>query len=264
MMLETRRAAVCVPVAPLLAEPRVRSAQISQLLAGRVLDLLDICDDWLRVRGPDQYEGWLHCGYVALAPEDGAHRSMQVERISLGCVTTLSSGLRRVLPLGAFLAANERVTSGEAIDSAQRAEFFPPEAGAITRTAQQYFEGTSYLWGGVTPWGADCSGLVQSVYWLHGIQLPRDAWEQAKCGAAGDANPMAARAGDLLFFSDRVDRSVTHVAIALGGLRIVHLALGRGGYAVERLDDARDPYVKSLIERFVTSRRSLDPTLARQ
>ena len=69
------------------------------------------------------------------------------------------------------------------------------------------------------------------------------------------------RAGDLLFFSDRVDGHITHVAIALGRRRIVHLALGRGGYAVERLDDARDPYVAKLRDRFVKARRVLTPAL---
>ena len=37
--------------------------------------------------------------------------------------------------------------------------------------------------------------------------------------------------------------------------RMVHLALGRGGYAVERLDDRRDPYVDRLRERFLFARR---------
>ena len=41
--------------------------------------------------------------------------------------------------------------------------------------------------------------------------------------------------GDLLFFSDRDDRRITHVGISLGDESMVHLALGRGGYAVERL-----------------------------
>ncbi len=79
----------------------------------------------------------------------------------------------------------------------------------------------------------------------------------AQQGIAGDADPVAAAAGDLLFFSDRPDGYVTHVAISLGGGCIVHLALGRGGYAVERLEDTRDPYVRTLRERFVTARRIL-------
>jgi gamma-D-glutamyl-L-lysine dipeptidyl-peptidase len=255
---EPKCAAVSTPVAPMFAEPRVASAQISQLLAGRVVELLESRDDWFRVRGPDEYEGWIHRGYIAAAPDEGAHR----RRISLGCVTTNANGARRALPLGAFLQPEERVKSGEVIDGAQQAQHFPAEANAITRSAQLYFEGTSYLWGGVTPWGCDCSGLVQTVFWLHGIQLHRDAWQQALQGTAGESDPLKARTADLLFFSDRVDMYVTHVAIALGGGYLVHLALGRGGYSVERLDDTSDSYVLKLLERFVTARRILPPATA--
>lgn len=259
---ECHRVVVCSPIATLFAEPRVASAPISQLLAGRIADVLEERDDWSRVRGPDEYEGWMHRGYITQVPDDTVRRSVQTGRISLGCVTTTPSGARRRMPLGAFLSPDERVKAGEVIATVEKDELFPAEAGAITRSAQLFFEGTSYVWGGVTPWGCDCSGLVQSVYWLHGIQLRRDAWQQAQQGAPGEADLLNARAADLLFFSDRVDQHITHVAISLGGGCLVHLALGRGGYAVERLDDARDPYVRKLFERFVTSRRILAPARA--
>lgn len=252
----SHRVAVCTPVAQLFAEPRVASAQISQLLAGRVADVIETRDDWFRVRGPDAYEGWMHRGYVTTALDESGRRSVAA-RISLGCVALDRAGARRAMPLGAYLSPDERVGSGEAIEGGKQAIVFPADGAAITRTAQLYFEGTSYFWGGVTPWGADCSGLVQSVYWLHGIQLQRDAWQQATEGVAAEENPARSAAGDLLFFSDRLDRHITHVAISLGGGRLVHLALGRGGYAVERLDDTRDPYVRKLLERFVVSRRIL-------
>ncbi len=262
MTFESCHAAVHTPVAPVFAEPRVASAQISQLVAGRSVELLEARDDWFRARGPDDYEGWIHRGYLAMAPAPTARRSVPLERISLGCVTTSSASGRRALPLGALLAPEERVKSGEIVDAAELRARFPTDAGAITRSAQLYFEGTSYLWGGVTPWGADCSGLVQTVYWLHGIQLRRDAWQQAEQGAPGPADPLKSKAGDLLFFSDRIDRRVTHVAIGLGERRLVHLALGRGGFGVERLDDTKDPYVAKLLDRFVSSRRVLAPVLA--
>jgi cell wall-associated NlpC family hydrolase len=134
---------------------------------------------------------------------------------------------------------------------------FPREPEAVTRTALEFFAGTSYQWGGVTPWGADCSGLVQTVFRLHGVPLPRDAWQQAEKGADAGADLGALRPADLLFFSDREDRKITHVAIALGDSRVVHLALGRGGYAVDRLEDREDPYVAKLRERFLFARRVL-------
>ncbi len=253
------RGVILTPIAPLFAEPQVASAQISQLVAGREFDILDHRDDWFCIRGHDDYEGWLHRGYFAAEPTGDVRRSAQVPRVSLGCVTTNPDGCRRALPLLARLAPDERVKSGEVMDVAEQAERFPSEAGAITRSAQLYFEGTSYLWGGVTPWGADCSGLVQSVFCLHGIQLHRDAWQQAQQGAPGEPDPLDARAGDLLFFSDRVDSRVTHVAISLGGRCVVHLALGRGGFGVERMDDVHDPYVAKLRSRFLHARRILAP-----
>ena len=256
-------AIVRTPLAPVFAEPRVASAQISQLVAGRCLDLLEKRDDWYRIRGPDEYEGWLHRGYLSPAPEDGARQSVHLDRVSLGCITTNGDGSRRAMPLGSLLSPEERVKTGEVIGVGEQVTLFPPDEGAITRSAQLYFEGTSYLWGGVTPWGADCSGLVQTVFWLHGIQLRRDAWQQAEQGAAGESDPLESRKGDLLFFSDRVDGHITHVAIALGNQRLVHLALGRGGYAVENLMDVRDPYVVKLRERFVKSRRVLSAALLR-
>ena len=256
MNTEYPRALVRSSVAPLFDEPRISSVQISQLLAGHHVELLDERDGWCCVRGSDQYEGWMHRGYLhengAAYHPDGMHPA----RMSLGCVV-MRHGTRRSLPLRAYLAADDQLASGETCDVAELPHRFPRDASAITRTARRFFEGTSYLWGGVTPWGADCSGLVQTSFALHGVALPRDAWQQASTGIAVESGPLETREGDLLFFSDRADRHVTHVAISLGGGGIVHQALGRGGFGVERLDDASDPYLVALVERFTGARRVL-------
>jgi cell wall-associated NlpC family hydrolase len=120
----------------------------------------------------------------------------------------------------------------------------------VAASAVPLFAGASYLWGGVTPWGADCSGFVQTLFRLHGVELPRDAWQQALAGAPAPAAVADLAPADLLFFSDRDDSRVTHVGVALGGSRMAHVSLGRGGFAVERLDDASDPYVARLREQW--------------
>jgi len=249
-------ATVRTPLAPMHAENRIASPMVSQQLAGHRVQVLDEDGDWVEARGTDGYDGWMHMGFLARAPEHSARRSRESSRVSLGCVAGTNAGGERSLPLRAILAPDETVRVGEAIDITQMTKRFPREAGAIARTAQQYFRGTSYLWGGVTPWGADCSGLVQSTFALHGMKLPRDAWQQAEIGE--DAGPIdSLREADLLFFSDRHDGRITHVGISLGERRMVHLALGRGGYAIERLDDGRDPYVAKLCARFMGARRVL-------
>ena len=86
--------------------------------------------------------------------------------------------------------------------------------------------------------------------------LPRDAWQQAEIGAKVEGDFSALRAGDLLFFTDRGDRKITHVGIAEGPNAMVHLALGRGGYAVENLL-SEESYVARLRERFLFAKRLL-------
>ena len=250
------RATVRSPVAPMYLEPYVASTQISQRLNGHELELLEKQDEWYRVRGVDGYEGWIHWGFLSPLPRAGSRQSGGMARVSLGCVTTTPGGGRRALPLGARLSPGEVVKSGEALDQTELGTRFPRDAGAITRSAQSLFEGAPYLWGGITPWGADCSGFVQSIFGLHGVPLPRDAWQQSESGTdAGGLDELGA--ADLAFFSDREDQRVTHVAVALGAGHLVHVALGRGGFARENLRDARDPYVAKLRERFLRGRRVL-------
>ncbi|HXT14494.1 MAG TPA: SH3 domain-containing C40 family peptidase [Gemmatimonadaceae bacterium] len=250
-------ATVRTPVAPMHSEPRIASMMISQQLAGHRVDVLDEEGDWVRARGADGYDGWMHTGFLARAPRNTTRQSRQATRISLGCTTYTASGDRRALPLRALLAPDESVKSGDVVEAVRAAERFPLDPIAITRSAQELFAGTSYLWGGVTPWGADCSGLVQSVYALHGMQLPRDAWQQAELGTDAGRDIGELKPADLLFFSDRPDQRITHVGIALGERRMVHLALGRGGFCVERLDNRADAYVDRLRERFLFARRFL-------
>ena len=236
-------------IAPMHAEPRVSSPQISQRLAGHSVTVLSSEGDWHRVRGQDAYEGWIHRGYLKVPMAETSSGLL-----SLGC-TVRTPMSTFALPLGAWVSDDGIVLSGEAVDAETRALAFPRDASAIAASAVERWDGTPYQWGGITPWGADCSGIVQTTFWLHGVVLPRDAWQQAELGADAGVDVASWRAGDLLFFSDRPDRRITHVGISLGQQRMVHLALGRGGYAVERLDDKSDDYVSSLMSRFVIAKR---------
>lgn len=257
---QSGRVTARVSIAPLLNGPAVASGQISQLLRGHQADVIDADGDWLRLLCSDGYEGWCHRGYVLADPShvstalQSAWRAEQ--RMSVGCTVRSVSTGELALPLGALLGADEEVVAGLAMNHRARVRYFSPDPESVTTRAVELFHGAPYQWGGVTPWGADCSGFVQTMFALHGTQLPRDAWMQAERGL-DVANDLAElQNGDLLFFSDRNDGRPTHVALSLGGAACAHCSLANGGFGVDMLD-ADDAVATGLRERFRFARRIL-------
>jgi cell wall-associated NlpC family hydrolase len=101
-------------------------------------------------------------------------------------------------------------------------------AAGVIAEAKKYL-GVKYVWGGESPTGFDCSGLVQYVYKKFGVSLPRVSQDQAHAGkavSAADAKP-----GDLVFYHN----PATHVGIYLGNGMMLDAPNSKSVVRVEKL-----------------------------
>jgi cell wall-associated NlpC family hydrolase len=113
----------------------------------------------------------------------------------------------------------------------------PPDRISVAAYAER-FQGLTYLWGGTSPAGFDCSGLVHYSYRQAGIVVPRDSRDQALAVTPvplGKEEP-----GDLYFFAAD-DGRIYHVGFVTGRGRMLHAPErdGSGQIVDEPLDDVR-------------------------
>jgi cell wall-associated NlpC family hydrolase len=90
----------------------------------------------------------------------------------------------------------------------------PSTHGGAVGVAMQYL-GTPYVWGGASPGGFDCSGLVMYAFQQVGISLPHSSYAQYGAGVPVSRDQL--QAGDLVFFD-----GLGHVGIYVGGGSFIH------------------------------------------
>lgn len=267
--------AICnVSVAPLRHGPSHKSEQINQFLIGETADILEVeSNNWIRIRlHLDGYVGWVG-GNQIVAASDKVYRRWSNEKK----VTTLEliSGLReepkwssvcvREFLAGTYLPAKKKLKNWLQVGLPDGTEGWMPFPSAIRSngtgkivsseeiiSTAKKFLGVSYVWGGRSTKGFDCSGLTQTVFRMHGIELPRDASLQWRCGKDAGKDPSKFVEGDLVFFSARENR-ITHVGISLGDEEsIIHSS---GFVRINSLNPSHALYDEKLCSMFVGARR---------
>jgi cell wall-associated NlpC family hydrolase len=90
----------------------------------------------------------------------------------------------------------------------------PPTHSSVVSIAERYL-GVPYRWGGATPSGFDCSGLVMYVFGQVGVSLPHSSYAQYGMGSPVSRDQL--QPGDLVFFD-----GLGHVGIYVGGNSFIH------------------------------------------
>ena len=228
-------------IVPMLADPTLRAEQVSQLVLGETAEVLEVSAEWRQVRTRlDRYLGWVHSGYCALV-EDAESDAWVRDAAgwSEGAVVLVGENrvrlpLRARVPLEGDAVGLPDGRRGRIVEGAVAptgAAVRAARAMAPEHWALEHFAGSPYEWGGVTPCGVDCSGVVQTTFLARGLTLPRDSSQQVECGAPVAAD--AARPGDLLFFRSEGGTRITHVAFAGQGDTLVHSTIACGGMVHE-------------------------------
>ena len=204
------------------------SSVLTQALLGESCLILDESPKWVKIRQKDGYEGWINRFYgiisdqcyqsnnicddlIAVVYQDKGltipmreltfGNQLKTEKLKDGLMVTLPDGLMGWTSCKVRQAPNK-------IDR---------ESLLIL---VRKFLGCQYLWGGKSPNGFDCSGLVQTVFNTFGILLPRDSGDQSDFFSSDRIAREDVEPGDLHFFGK--GQKVTHIAIASSQNRYIH------------------------------------------
>lgn len=274
---------VAVSVANVRREPKHFAELLTQLLMGTTVKLVQFKGGWFEATSPDGMTGWIEQKELA-AVDDAAFaawtsapqiivtafhdflweqpdpKSLPVSDVVTGVILkrVSSSGgwIKTELPDGRI--GHLQRHSGTEYATWKRTLRATP--ANVERVAKSFL-GLPYLWGGTSTKGVDCSGFTQTVFRLNGIELPRDAWQQAaSAGRLVDpgANFKDLQKGDLIFFTGRSSRTraegITHVGIYLENRLFIHSA---GRVQFNSFDPASPLYAEDRLKSFHSARRVL-------
>jgi len=226
--VEPRPLVCTAPRVALRKAPDAQAEAVSELLFGETFEIVDVKDGFALGRcRHDCYVGWAPFEALALPGAAPTHR-VTARHALVFASASIKAPVLKALPHGARLHGHREgdflSLEGGGHVHVRHVELTP----ANRFTAAALFMGAPYLWGGRTPDGVDCSGLVQAALAAEGVALRRDSDLQLEQGDPVDFEARAA--GDLVFFPG-------HVGLLLDDDRLCHANAHWMAVVIEPLAD---------------------------
>jgi len=229
-------AIITVPAAPVRRKPLHRMEMTNQLLFGESIKILKLKGElWVKIQSlHDGYEGWItNSMYTMVAPEIAKARNLYVAADMLQPITFGKQKL--FIPAGSSLPffENGKGRIGSHIwqyeGSYYKLGALIPSSEVVKKLTEPWLN-APYCWGGRIILGVDCSGFAQVIFKLMGIDLPRDAWQQAQVGKPVKKFKNS-QPGDLVFFNNKEE--IVHVGILLSADTLIHSS---GKVRIDKID----------------------------
>ncbi|WP_228548297.1 C40 family peptidase [Sporosarcina obsidiansis] len=212
----------------------------TQLLYGEPVIVEEVVGDWAKVIASWQpsrknsygYPGWVPLVQLSLCGVVGAEEFVRVTAYKAWVMEETGESFLRVsfntvLPYEGQLGKRIRVRTPHgmkwirSVDVERMKDAGEVSICKLLSVGRQFLK-LPYLWGGMSAWGFDCSGLMYNLWKAYGFRLPRDAADQAKVGKQVSLDRAEWQPGDLLFFRGEENSSVSHVGMYVGNGKMLH------------------------------------------
>lgn len=208
-----------VAVSPVRADHSDRAEIVTQLLFGEIVTILEIHEQWLKIQSyADHYEGWIDGKQVRPLSKKEFSRWFDGMTTETALTRQLETPWgKQLITRGAFVPLE-----GPAFNIGNDQFRFLDEEDELPSSPVELalrYENAPYLWGGKTPFGIDCSALMQLSFRFFGINLPRDASQQVDVGMEIPFGEQ--QAGDVAFFINQAGK-IHHVGLLLSPDTIIH------------------------------------------